>query len=121
MIVGFDIYSHHFSKGYQNDTIGIYAKYDVGSFRDSDISAAFGVYKNSEGRTSTHAGVAIAPNRYARLYVGIVTGYARPVVPFAIPQLILTVSPKNDIVFSFVPKTRLNSSAVIHLSLETKF
>lgn len=119
--IGIDIYSHHFEKGFQNDTIGIYAVFDAGSFYGAKCSAAFGTYRNSVGNLSTHAGVAIAPNRYARLYAGIVTGYGNRAIPFVTPQLIVPVSQENDIVMSFIPKTKINASGVIHLSLETKF
>lgn len=119
--IGVDIYSHHFSSGFQNNTPGIYAKIDIGNSSDSGRAIAFGTYRNSVGNLSAHAGFAYTFNPYARVYAGIVTGYGHRAILFASPQLMLPVSREYNIVFSFIPATKINRSSVIHLSLEREF
>ena len=115
--IGLDIYSHHFSSGFQNATPGIYAAFET----FPETSVVVGLYKNSEGGNSAQIGAAYRLSKHARVYVGLVTGYKAGLTIIATPQLILPLSLKNNVVFSFIPKVDKYGSSVVHLSLETKF
>lgn len=124
MIVGLDLYSHHFdaTKGFENVTPGVYASFDPRPTGDLRCAPTFGTYKNSERGLSVHGGCAFAFGRYFRVYAGVVTGYKAGPLPLLLPSAIVPLW-KNDtnLSVSFLPKMDSGGSAVLHFGLERKF
>jgi hypothetical protein len=109
--VGVNLVTGHFESGYENFNPGIYVEYK---------NIVGGVFRNSNGKTSVHAGylfrkVAGSP---MDVTVGGVTGYDwMPVVPLIVPSISVPVAYGVNVRFSLLMPFN-KGSAGIHISME---
>ena len=110
LIVGLHLLSYHTSpQPYMKSvTPGVYAECDGWNA---------GIYHNSLGGTSVHGGYTWHWEPFA-LTAGVASGYRTPstLVPMLVPSVKLGFAR-----LSFVPRTSVTKTAVLHLSIERSF
>ena len=115
LVLGLHLATAHLgaAQGLQAATPGIYLRTEAG------LTA--GVYRNSNGRTSSYAGWTWeTEGRGLALTLGAVTGYAAaPVMPLVVPSARLPLAAGLALRLAYVPKPpRAGSAAGLHLSVE---
>jgi len=121
MIIGAILHTYHFERNtYDDNTPGIYAAFDVGTY----CAPSFGVYKNSVGSVSLLAGCAIPIHRNFRVFAGALSGYGRNgsgVIPAIIPAFVLPVSQNANMVLNLGLKANKQSANMLNFAIEFKF
>lgn len=114
--------SAHAEAGYNGSNPGL----GVRSHKP-DYYFGAGAYHNSLNRTSVYAGVGKRVFNMGvidlRLSAGMITGYAKPITPFIIPELALIVNKRVAMMASYIPAVEfgdLKTVAAIGFSLEIK-
>ena len=110
LTVGVNVATLHYEPGYETFTPGVYVEY---------ASFTGGVYRNSEGGTSVHAGYMFRSvlGSPIDVIVGVVTGYDKGgVLPMLLPSLRIPVGAGAVRFTLLLPYDK--GSAGIHFSLE---